>query len=245
MKPNLENSANFYSSKLGEINSKIVTGSCLKLNVKLLSEFNCDHSILVLGYGDGELLNGIIDRYKDVTLVEGSKNLVEVARNRFKNYAELTIINQYFEEFELEKDRKVNAILANHVLEHLDDPISLLRHSKSWLKHEGIALFTVPNASSLHRRIGAELNILTSMYDLSDQDKVVGHKRVYNIKQLREDLKSGGFDIISEGGFNLKLVSQKQMTEWSQDLHNAIYKISLHCPVDICSNLYTLCKIQT
>lgn len=245
MNYNLENSSYFYKSKLGIVNSNILTNSCLKLNVSILNNFKCNKSILILGYGDGELIGGLVDKFDDITLVEGSKKLVNIARGRYKDFPKLTVVNRYFEDYFVKDENKFNAILANHVLEHIDDPVSFLKHSKTWLKNDGIAFFTVPNASSLHRRIGVELGMLESVYDLSEQDRLVGHKRVYDKNQLDNDLLNGGYSIIRQGGFNLKLISQKQMLGWSHDLHDAIFKISLNCPEDICSNLFTLCKIKT
>jgi len=245
MKYNLNTSANFYSSEIGILNSKIIGNSCLKLIVSILDHFNCKRSILVLGYGDGELLDGLINNFEDITLVEGSKKLVKIAKCRYKKIPKLTIVNQYFENYFVKDDNKFNAILANHVLEHVDDPVSILKHSRTWLKNDGIAFFSVPNATSLHRRIGVDLNILESVYDLSEQDRLVGHKRVYDMNQLYNHLLNGGYSIIRQGGFNLKLISQKQMLDWSDDLHDAIFNISLNCPEDICSNLFTLCKIKT
>jgi len=245
MKYKLNNSAKFYSSKLGILNSKIIGNSCLNINLWILEDYNLKGSILVLGYGDGELIDGLLKYFKDITLIEGSEKLVSIARLRYKNISNLTIVNRFFEDYFVQDVNKYNAILANHVLEHIDDPVAFLKHSKTWLKNDGIACFTVPNATSLHRRIGVELGMLESVYDLSEQDKVVGHKRVYDMNQLDNDLQNGGYNIIRQGGFNLKLISQKQMLHWSHDLHDAIFKISLNCPEDICSNLFTLCKIKT
>lgn len=243
MKYKLNNSANFYSSELGILNSKIIGSSCLKLNLSILEDYNFKGSILVLGYGDGELIDGLLKYFKDITLIEGSEKLVNIAKVRYKNVSKLAIVNRYFEDYFVQDDNKYNAILANHVLEHIDDPVSFLKHSKTWLKNDGIAFFTVPNATSLHRRIGVELGMLESVYDLSEQDRVVGHKRVYDMSQLDNDLQNGGYSIIRQGGFNLKLISQNQMLDWSRNLHEAIFKISLGCPEDICSNLFTLCKL--
>lgn len=244
MKCKLNESANFYSSDIGILNSKIIGDSCLKLNLSILDSFNCKRFILVLGYGDGELLDGLINNFEYITLIEGSKKLVKIASDRYKNIPKLTIVNKYFEDYFVEDDSKFNAILGNHVLEHIDDPVSFLKHSKTWLKNDGIAFFTVPNATSLHRRVGVELGMLESVYDLSEQDRLVGHKRVYDRNQLDCDLISGGYSSIRQGGFNIKLLSQKQMLDWPHDLHDAIFKISLKCPDDICSNLFSLCKIK-
>ena len=70
----------------------------------------------------------------------------------------------------------------------------------------------------------------------------MGHQRVYDIKSLKSDLVKSGYKIIKAGGYNIKLVSQKQMKDWSNKLLNAIFEVSLQCPSEICSNIYAICK---
>lgn len=87
-----------------------------------------------------------------------------------------------------------------------------------------------------------ELKMLKLRYDLNDQDNQLGHQRVYDQESLLQDVVSAGYNIAEVGGFNLKLVSQKQMKDWSQELVQAIFEIGRECPPDICSNLYVVCK---
>jgi sugar phosphate isomerase/epimerase len=84
--------------------------------------------------------------------------------------------------------------------------------------------------------------MLKTRYDLNDQDKQLGHQRVYDQESLLQDVVSAGYNIVEIGGFNLKLVSQKQMKDWSQELIRAIFEITRECLPDICSTLYVVCK---
>jgi hypothetical protein len=95
---------------------------------------------------------------------------------------------------------------------------------------------------SLHRRIGVRLGLLGAVHDLSEQDKVVGHQRVYDARMLEADVVAGGYAVVEAGGFNLKLVSQAQMVDWPESLHDAVYQVSRECPADLCSNLYVVCR---
>jgi len=168
--------------------------------------------------------------------------LYDSAVEKYQSYPHIICHHSYFELFDLTPQKQVDIILGNHVLEHVDNPVEVLSRSKNWLKNTGYAIFSVPNANSLHRKIGVKLNLLNTVYDLNDQDRLVGHQRVYDQEALLQDVISAGYKIIEVGGFNLKLVSQKQMKDWSQDLIRAIFEVSRECPPDICSNLYVVCK---
>ncbi len=243
MAPNpIDVSATFYGSKIGKINAQIMGSSCAAINRELLEKYGALDSAIFMGLGDGTLVERIAPRFRKATVVEGSDVLVEKARERFSNLPGLTIVSSFFEAFRTEPGDRVSCILGNHVLEHVDDPVRVLRQCYDWLTPGGIAVFTVPNATSLHRRIGVELGMLDNVSSPSDQDRVIGHQRVYNMDGLKSDVTKAGFVLLEAGGFNLKLVSQAQMLDWPDSLHEAIYKVSRHCCPDICSNIYAVCR---
>lgn len=215
---------------------RILVNAYLNLINDLLKLKRYEH-VIEMGYGDGAVVEAIKDKVGKVTVVEGDKKLVEQTK---KSHKDVTIVHSLFEEFEA-KD-KADLVLGNHVLEHVNQPQVVLERTKQWLKPNGIALFSVPNATSLHRRIGVRMGLLGSIYDLNEQDKRVGHQRIYDEQSFLRDLKKSGFKIKKFGGFNLKLVSQKQMKDWSDELLQAIYEVSLQCPAELCSNLYAICR---
>jgi len=57
------------------------------------------------------------------------------------------------------------------------------------LNNNGKIHIIVPNANSLHRKIGKELGILKELTSFSDGDKKLKHKRVYTKKTLENDIK--------------------------------------------------------
>jgi SAM-dependent methyltransferase len=168
--------------------------------------------------------------------------LVVQDRERFSVIPGLRVVNGYFESYDLDRRDRVLCVLGNHVLEHVDDPVEVLKKTRTWLLPDGLAIFTVPNATSLHRRIGVEMGMLKRVTDPSEQDRVTGHQRVFDAARLHADIAEAGFVVLEEGGFNLKLVSQAQMTGWPESLHDAIYRVSRRCPAELCSNLYVVCR---
>ena len=245
MDPNTINkSAQFYGSAIGMVNAQIIGNSCTAINLEMLEKHGSFDSAIFLGLGDGHLLENIGPRFKSLIVIEASDVLLTQARVRFSSLPALQLVNSYFEAYEPTPGQKVTCILGNHVLEHLDEPVSVLRKTRSWLRSDGVAIFTVPSATSLHRRIGVQLGMLKRISDLSEQDLVVGHQRVYSAVQLQADIRAAGYQLVEAGGFNIKLVSQAQMLSWPESLHEAVYKVSRECPADICSNLYVVCRPQ-
>ncbi len=234
------NGSDFYNSRFGAINAKIVAGHSMILNDRLIKKYKKKKSCLIMGYGDGKLVDFFENKFSNLFVLEGSKKLCNIANRRFANNNKIKIINSYFEDYVTEI--KFDIILANHVLEHVNDPIVVIKMVNQWLLPNGYVIFTTPNAQSLHRRIGVEMGIINDLYDFSENDKIVGHQRVYDLNSLISDCQKSGMKIIESGGFNLKIVSQKQMIDWSDKIFNALFEVSLKCPPEICSNIYVVCK---
>jgi trans-aconitate methyltransferase len=240
----INTSAQFYGSTIGKVNEQSIVNTCAMLNIEMVEKHSRFDSAIFMGLGEGSLLERIGPRFEKIVVVEASDLLIAQAQKRFAGLRGMHLVNSYFEKYEPVRKHKVSCILGNHVLEHLNDPVEVLRKSLGWLSADGISIFTVPNATSLHRRIGVEMGVLQKNNELSQQDKLVGHQRVYDRPGLRADVIAGGYAVIEEGGFNLKLVSQAQMVDWPEALHAAIYRVSRECPAELCSNLYVVCRPQ-
>lgn len=232
--------SSYYQSEDGQNVKRILVDAYLHLIEGLLDQRPYRH-VIQMGYGDGAVVEFVLKRVAEVTIVEGDQRLADRARRHHDGQPTVHIIHDFFETFRLKKPL-ADLILGNHVLEHVDDPVGVLEQTRTWLKKGGTALFTVPNATSLHRRIGVRMGLLKTVYDLNEQDHRVGHQRVYDAKTFQADLKKSGYMIKTFGGFNLKLVSQNQMKDWPDELLKAIYEVSLECQADFCSNLYAICR---
>jgi 2-polyprenyl-3-methyl-5-hydroxy-6-metoxy-1,4-benzoquinol methylase len=84
-------------------------------------------SCLELGPATGYMTRYLIDSFSTVTVVEGSKTLID----QIPYYTNLKKVNCLFEDFTpLEK---FDTIIINHVLEHLEDPIFVLKKTYNWV----------------------------------------------------------------------------------------------------------------
>lgn len=230
---NLDNSAKWYDNEKNRFSQRFRGEATFKLILPYILE---SEKILQLGLGNGLMVKRIDEFAKKQIVIEGSKKLI----NKFKeNLSNTEIIHGYFESFKY--NETFDLILVTHVLEHVSNPIFLLIFLKKFLSKNGKLLITVPNARSLHRRIGVELGIIKTIYELHDGDKQMGHQRVYDIGKLKNDIWKADYRITKQQGYLLKLQSLKQIMNWNDDFINANYDISLNCPIDICINLMLIC----
>ena len=90
----------------------------------------------------------------------------------------------YFEDFETEE--RFDAIGMGFVLEHVEDPGLILRRYQDFLAPGGQIFIAVPNAESLHRRLGNFAGMLPDMTTLSPADEAFGHRRYFTAETLRD-----------------------------------------------------------
>ena len=232
---NLDNSAKWYDNEKNRFSQRFRGESTFKLILPYILK---SERILHLGLGNGLMVKRIDEFAKKQIVIEGSEKLIDGFKDKLLN---TEIIHGYFESFDC--DETFDLILATHVLEHVDDPILLLTYLSSFLNENGKLLIIVPNAQSLHRRIGVELGIIKTIYELHNGDKEMGHQRIYDIDKLRNDVLETGYKIIREQGYLLKMRSLEQIMNWNDDFINANYDVSLNCSIDICVNLMLICEL--
>lgn len=147
--------------------------------------------VLEMGYGDGLWTGRLIETFGNSHLVDASLELINHAKRMHGN--KLVTYHSYFEEFT--PLCLFDSVICTYVLEHVVDPVSVLQRCRAWLKLDGLLLVAVPNATSLHRRLGVVMGLQKDLYTLSAGDRGVGHRRVYDASTLESDLTSAGFAI--------------------------------------------------
>lgn len=184
-------------------------------------------SLLSLGLGHGftsqEMLRTLGARLAELVVVEGSPGMIERYHKEFGLPDKMTIIEGYFETFDT--DRRFDAIEIGFVLEHVDDPDALLRKYRGYLKEGGRILVAVPNALSLHRRLGQMAGFLDDPYVLGPMDLEFGHQRYFDLDSLRACVRDAGLTIQAEKGILLKPFTEKQLQ--SLDLPESVWQALL------------------
>jgi 2-polyprenyl-3-methyl-5-hydroxy-6-metoxy-1,4-benzoquinol methylase len=129
----------------------------------------------------------------------------------------------------------------SHVLEHIADPIFILKKIFGWLKPGAVLLVSVPNAKSLHRLVAVQMGLLKSEYELNTRDVELGHYRVYDKPLLMEHAQKAGFKILESGGYFLKPVSNGQIeSNWNQEMINGFYKVGKYFQEN-CAEIFVVC----
>jgi trans-aconitate methyltransferase len=193
--------------------------------------------ILELGYGSGHWTKRLVDSGFDVTIIEGSNVLAEHCLSRFGD--SVKIARSLFEEF-VPKEC-YNTIIASCVLEHVKDYKHMLKLLKSWLHEKGDLHIVIPNALSLHRRIGLKMGLLKDPMELSPQELEVGHYHSFTPDTFKAELKKSGLKINFMKGIFLKPLSSSQMMDWPEELLEAYNKLSDDLP-EYTAFLYANCS---
>ncbi|MGP8217174.1 MAG: class I SAM-dependent methyltransferase [Bacteroidia bacterium] len=179
---------------------------------KLTNYINLKEStILEFGSASGQMTEILSKSAKKVVAVDGSSEFIKIAKQRVQHALNVVFYESYFENFSL--DEKFECLIFHHILEHIKDPIILLSKISSFLSKNGIIVISVPNAHALSRQLAVKMNLLNSVYDLTENDKHHGHYRVYDWKLLEEQITKCGFSIIGKHGLSFKLFSDKQNIE--------------------------------
>jgi 2-polyprenyl-3-methyl-5-hydroxy-6-metoxy-1,4-benzoquinol methylase len=147
--------------------------------------------VLEMGYGDGAWSAAVMQRFGRTHLVDAFPELAATARMLHAD--KITVYTSYFEEFEAPK--QFDSIICTCVLEHVVDPVAVLRRAREWTKPKGLVFVAVPNATSIHRRLGVAMKIQKDIYELGDADISVGHRRVYDAETLEHHLRQAGLVI--------------------------------------------------
>jgi 2-polyprenyl-3-methyl-5-hydroxy-6-metoxy-1,4-benzoquinol methylase len=190
-------------------------------------------TILEMGYGEGNFTEELVKRNFKPTILDGSDLLLDKAKKLFADKVETE--SSLFEEFKPTK--KFDCILATHVLEHVDNPIVLLKEMKNWLTDDGKLIIIVPNIESLHRQLAVIMGIQSELDTLGERDKLVGHQRVYSIQTLSNDIIESDLKVAETAGFFLKTLPNSMMLGYTKELVIALNKISPLLPKTLMANI--------
>ena len=158
-------------------------------------------SILELGIGHGYTTKLFNEHFERHVVVEGSPVVIEQFRQNYQ-LESIEIIESYFEAFDT--DEKFDVILMGFVLEHVDDPASVLERFRKFLSPDGRVFIAVPNAKSMNRRVGLAAGKIDDIYSLNENDVALGHQRQFCLDTLKELLAASGYDCVWEEGIYLK-----------------------------------------
>lgn len=202
----------------------------LRRRLKKLSNGK-DSRILEVGVGSGDITAMLAKNFSYVTCVDPNKKNCNslIKQLEAKDLNKVKFVYTKVEDIKFSSAGYSHIILQN-ILEHLKDPINILRKLSIYLKQDGYMHICVPLANSLHRWLGVELGLIAHINDLSEVDIQYGHRRVYTPDLLREHIGLAGLQLTYEENFYLKPLPTSMLTHLPAKIHNGLYSLGHRFP---------------
>ena len=146
------------------------------------------NSLLDMPCGDGLLTKMFAEKFDRIVGVDASCTHISAARKLLPNveFHESLIEN-------LELDEKFDSVFMLDVLEHVIDPVNLLKKASTFMKDDGVMIVHVPNSNAINRKLNVIMGSLKSCDELSPFDiNIAGHRRSYTIESLEKEVKEAG-----------------------------------------------------
>jgi 2-polyprenyl-3-methyl-5-hydroxy-6-metoxy-1,4-benzoquinol methylase len=189
--------------------------------------------VLELGFGDDQWTEKILERFGHSHVVDAAQELLEMARQRYGSR-----INTYASLFEeLCPDRSFDTIVASYVLEHVEDPVAILTRASGWLAPGGHVLIVVPHADSIHRRLAVAMGLHARTDALGPTDRQMGHRRVYSIARMEQDIAAAGLRVHRRRGLQLKPLPQGMLSGFSGQLLEGLMKLGDELPMELAASI--------
>lgn len=200
--------------------------------------------LLELGSFKGDFTRRFLPYFDDVTCVEASAAAVAEARTRLGD--KVKYVNALFEEVTL-AGRYANIVMT-HVLEHLDDPVRVLRRvNEEWLADDGRFFLACPNANAPSRQIAVKMGLISHNSAVTPAEAEHGHRRTYALDTLERDAVAAGLEIVHRSGIFFKALANFQWDRLlqtdivSKEYLDGCYKLGQQYP-DLCASIFLVCK---
>jgi SAM-dependent methyltransferase len=153
--------------------------------------FNKPGKVLDIGSGVGEVLSVFQERGWDGTGIEFNDFAADYSRKTFK----LNILNKNI--YDLQLSEEFDVIMLWGVLEHLFEPLNILKKANKMLKKDGLLLLEVPSADS----------VMVRYYERTSKnvDRIIEgdrHIMLFSLRSFLEMTQKAGFspvEILSNG----------------------------------------------
>lgn len=201
-------------------------------------------SLLELGSHEGNFTKRFLPYFDDITCVEASDAAIAVAKSTLGT--QVDIINSLFEEATL--PRKYDNIVLTHVLEHIDDPVAVLRRiNNEWLADGGRFFLVCPNANAPSRQIAVKMGLITHNAAVTPAELEHGHRCTYTLDTLERDAKAAGLKVTYRSGIFFKALANFQWDRLlatdiiSKEYLDGCFALGQQYP-DLCSSIFLLCE---
>jgi len=212
--------------------------------IKSFEPFFRKGSLLELGSFKGDFTKRFLTYFDDVTCVEASDIAIEEARQMIGG--KVTFINSLFEKVTLPK--RFDNIVLTHVLEHLNDPVLVLKRiNDEWLAQGGRFFLVCPNANAPSRQIAVKMGLISHNSAVTPAEAKHGHRCTYTLDTLERDAVLAGLKVVHRSGIFFKALANFQWDRLlqtdiiSKEYLDGCYKLGQRYP-DLCSSIFLMCE---
>ena len=200
--------------------------------------------LLELGSFKGDFTRRFLPHFDDVTCVEASGEVLAEARAHLGN--KVSYVHATFETAQL--PARYDNIVLTHVLEHLDDPVGLLRRvNDDWLSDQGRLFLVCPNANAASRQIAVKMGLISHNAAVTPAEDEHGHRCTYAMDTLERDAVAAGLKVVHRSGIFFKALANFQWDRLlktdiiSKEYLEGCYQLGQQYP-DLCSSIFLLCE---
>ena len=212
--------------------------------VRAFEPFFVPGRLLELGSGEGHFTARLLASFDDVTCVDRDERAVEAARVRLGDAVDC--VRSPLETVGL--PGRYDDVVLTHVLEHLDDPVAVLRRvDREWLAPGGRAFIACPNAHAASRQIAVRMGLVESATAVTEAERAHGHRRTYTLETLERDAVAAGLRVLHRSGIFFKALANFQWDRLlatdiiSREYLDGCFALGQQYP-DLCSSVYVVCE---
>ena len=201
-------------------------------------------NLLELGSFQGNFTRRFLPHFSDITCVEASEEAITDAKNEFGD--KVKFVHSLFENVTL--PTKYDNIVLTHVLEHLDNPVAVMKRiNDEWLSDSGRFFLVCPNANAPSRQIAVKMGLISHNAAVTPAEKEHGHQITYSLDTLERDAKAAGLKVVHRSGIFFKALANFQWDRLlntdiiSREYLDGCFELGQQYP-DLCSSIFLMCE---
>ena len=201
-------------------------------------------NFLELGSFQGAFTQRFLTHFDDITCVEASDQAIMVAKEKLGT--KIKFVNDLFETVQL--PQRYDNIILTHVLEHIDDPVAVLKRvNNDWLSDTGRFFLVCPNANAPSRQIAVKMGLINHNSAITPAEKEHGHRITYTLDTLERDAKAAGLNVVHRSGIFFKALANFQWDRLlqtdiiSKEYLEGCFQLGQIYP-DLCSSIFLMCE---
>lgn len=212
--------------------------------LKSFAPFFREGNLLELGCFKGEFTKRFLPYFNDITCVEASDEAINFAQKEFGS--RVKFVHSLFETAKLPE--KYDNIVLTHVLEHIDDPVAVLKRvNDEWLSDTGRFFLVCPNANAPSRQIAVKMGLIAHNSAVTPAELEHGHRITYSLDTLERDARAAGLNVVHRSGIFFKALANFQWDKLlgtdiiSNEYLDGCYQLGQQYP-DLCSSIFLMCE---